>query len=344
MTSRRTTAGLLVLAALLGPTVTFGQSHLPPALQKRVKNFKRPGWVVIDGRFAQPQATFSLGELFTFADVDGRFTIVAKPAERAEPLMKASRVALVRLIGSDYAWKLSCVGRLWNDTRTDGTQFMQLLAAPETVTPDEKLRLTKVDIQPHQQVLQASRVRDNEVQIITVVFGKDFVELAVGPSEARADVLVRSTTARQLRIDRPTEVREYLAPLLRLVCGGRSPLAPSAGDVYRAFPDLPADPASAKAIEQLAPALASSEPAARQKASTALTDLGPRGVQAAMKLDTSRLPPEAADRIATLIADATQDKRPPEQLRADSEFLLDCLNDSDANVRAAAGKLVTPTP
>src|SRR4051794_24660232 len=101
MTSRRTTAGLLVSAALLGPTVAFGQSHLSPALQKRVKNFTRPGWVVIDGRFAQPQANFSPGELFTFADIDGRFTIVAKPAERAEPLLKNYRVALVRLIGSD---------------------------------------------------------------------------------------------------------------------------------------------------------------------------------------------------------------------------------------------------
>lgn len=337
MTPRRITAILLATTA-----VAYGQSQISPAIRQRAKNFTRPGWVLVDGRFAQPQGNFSLGELIQCDTVDGRFRIQPLVTDRAEPLLKNNRVALVTLIGSDFAWRITRLPAPAKDAHAVDPDRLLIAAVQDSVKPDEKIRLTKIEIQSAQQVVQAVFVRDFEVKLVTVVFGKDFVELAVGLTEAHTDVLVRSATARQLKVERPIEVREYLAPVLRQLCCGRSPLAPTAGDVYRAFPDLPLDPASVKAVNDLLPRLADVSPGVRQKASAALNDLGPRGVQAAMKLDANTLAPEAADRIAAFIATYTTDSRPPEQMRGDSDFLLDCLTDSDPNVRAAAGKLVTP--
>ena len=48
----------------------------------------------------------------------------------------------------------------------------------------------------------------------------------------------------ELRHERPAEVRMYLEPLLMEICGGRNPLRPGAGDVYRAFEAIPADSAA----------------------------------------------------------------------------------------------------
>jgi hypothetical protein len=337
MTPRRLPALLLAITA-----VAYGQAKVSPAIRDRAKNFSRPGWVVVDGRFAQPQGNFTLNELIRFDNSDNRFRILSNVTDRAEPLLRHNRIALVTLIGSDFAWRITRLPAAAKDAHASDPDRLLIAAVQDTVKPDEKIRLTKIDVQTAQQVVQAVFVRDFEVKLITIVFGKDFVELAVGLTEAHTDVLVRSTTARQLKIEHPTEVRDYLAPVMRQLSGGRSPLAPTAGDVYRAFPDLPLDPASEKAVRQILPRLANPEPAVRQKASTELMDLGPRGVQAAMKLDPNTLQPEAADRIAAFIATNTTDARPPDELRKDSEFLLDCLTDSDANVRAAAGKLVTP--
>lgn len=335
MTLRRITAIVLGTAA-----VAFGAGEWSNGARERLKNFHRPGWFVVDGRFVQTQADLTPAELFTFHDTNGRFALHTRPSPRVEPLLKNYRTSLVRLSGSGYAWKLSCPGRVWDDTRAHGTQHLLLTAAVDPQFADDQWRLNRVEITPYLQAVGATVREDGEPTSCVVVLGRDFIEAAVGPPGGPPRVLIRAPTARQLLLDRPTDVRRYVVPVLKLINGGENPLAPAAADVYRAFPDLPTDAGAARTVAGLLPKLNARDPAERRAASEALKSLGRRAVQAALRVDGSTLPPEAAERLATFVAEASRDARPPDGLRADASFLLDCLTDSDPNVRVAAGKLV----
>lgn len=351
MTPRRTTAALLFTAAVAfgvgafaGPPASQPANRPKPqistAARQRVKNFTRPGWFVVDGHFIQPQAELSAGDLFSFAEAGDHFSLIARPSQRAEAVMTNYRTAVVKLAGSDFAWKLSCPGRIWNDAHDGGTQNLLLQAVTEGQRVGGDFRLAGVEITPFQQSASAVFADNGQGVQSTVVFGRDFIELTVGVPGAQPKVLVRSTSPRQLLADRPTEVRRYLVPLLQLIDHGENPLGPGAGDVYRVFSDLPIDQDADKALAAILPGLSDPEPAVRQRASGALRDLGRRGVQAAMRLDRSKLSPEAADRLDAWIAEASRDDRPVDVLLKDPNFILDCLRDADPNVRRAAGAKV----
>ena len=329
-----------VLLAVAGPALA---GEMTNAARMRAANFSRPGWVVVDGNFARPQATIPADTLFGLVDTGDQLSVVAKPAPTVEPLLRNYRTALIRLAGDDAAFKISCPNRVWNDTRSAGTQHLLLTAATDVQRPaDGTPGLFRVDITPPQQTVEVRMDDDGVPQTVVLVFGRDFIEASVGPNPAKPQVLIRSTTARQLLRDRPTEVRRYVVPVLTLLNHGVNPIGPGAADVYRAFPGLPADPVAAAAVAALLPGLASAGPAERRQAVDGLRALGPRGVQAMMALDPSPLSPEAAERVAGLIAEASHDTRTPEQLRADPTFRLDCLRDADPNVRAAAGRVESP--
>lgn len=305
------------------------------------KNYVRPGWRLVDRIWVKPQGKFPLSDLVQLVEENGRHKLVTQPADRVEPMMRNWRTSLIELNDSDYAWKLSCLGRLWNDTRSAGTQHLQLAAVLDDAKADSLYRLTKIEVTPTQQVVQAAVAEDGEALSVIIVFGQDFTEAAVSKFGAKQPrVLIRSATARRLMVDHPIETRKYVVPALRVLNGGINPLAPAAGDVYRAFPDLPVDQDALQMIAKLAPDLASREPTIRDRASRELSSLGRRGVQAAMKFDASKLSPEAADRIEAFVRENTLDDRDDGSLRADSGFLLDCLHDPDPNVKTAAGKIV----
>ncbi len=306
------------------------------------RNYIRPGWRLVDGMWAKPQAKFPLVDLVRLVEENGRHAIVAQPSARVEPMLKNWRTSLIEIAESDFAWKLSSAGRLWNDTHSAGTQHLQLIAVLDDASADQTYRLTKLEVTPTQQVVQAVIAEDNEPLSVIIVFGQDFTEATISKFNAKQPrVLMRSATARKLMVDHPIETRNYVVPALRLLNHGVNPLAPAAGDVYRAFTGLPVDDELSQTIVKLAPDLASREPSIRDRASRELASLSRRGVQAAMQLDATKLPLEAADRIAAFVQQNTLDERDPAALRADSGFLLDCLTDPDPNVKAAAGKLVS---
>src|SRR5690606_23627435 len=120
----------------------------------------------------------------------------------------------------------------------------------------------------------------------------------------------RSASARQMLRDHPAQARHYLVPVLRCLNDGDNPLHPPAGDVYRAFADVPPDPAAVAALRALLPHLAHRDPAVGEQASAALDKLGRPGVRAAMALDPDRLPAEAGLRTGAFLARHTYDPRP----------------------------------
>jgi hypothetical protein len=141
----------------------------------------------------------------------------------------------------------------------------------------------------------------------------------------------------QLYIEHQVELRNYLLPLLKEVCG-TNPLRPRAGDVYRAFPAIPADPVAVEKLRSVLGDLDAESPAARASAAQKLQSLGESGVHAALCLDRSDLTPEQSARLDALIQRDSIWPDPAAAARADPRFLADCLACEDAAVRAGALK------
>ena len=135
--------------------------------------------------------------------------------------------------------------------------------------------------------------------------------------------------------DHQREMRIYLLPLLARLSKA-NPLRPRAGDVYRAFPTIPADPAAVARVQALLPDLEAPSPQDREAASKRIAALGDPGVLALLRTDRSALAPEQGARVDALIA-ANSTLREPASWVRDIYFLTDCLAYADdPAVRVAA--------
>jgi hypothetical protein len=302
----------------------------------------RPGFRLVDQRWVRPQRALALGDLVELTEEQGRHRLVSRPARDVEPVLGNWRTSVVLLERSEYAWKLSAVGRRWNDDRSGASQHLQLVAASDDMPVDETFRLTKLTVEPGVSTLQTAVVESGEPLNVIVMLTDDFCELAVGPlGQPQTTVALRAPTARDMLRDHPVEAKRYLVPALKLLSDGENPLHPAAGDVYRAFPDVPPDDMTLGVVRALVADLASVDPLTRRRGERELRSLGRKGVRAAMAVDPETIPLDAADRLAAFVAAATVDPRTPEQLRASAAFLSDCLQDPDPLVRKAAGDAVS---
>jgi hypothetical protein len=157
----------------------------------------------------------------------------------------------------------------------------------------------------------------------------------LGRGRRAAVVTIEAADLLQLRRERPAEVRTYLEPMLIEICGGRNPLRPQAGDVYRAFPTIPAESAATERVKRIVDLFEALEPAAREAASTQLNQLGRAEVHAAARLDRTDLSMEQSLRLDAFIA-RHMTVTDVAAARRDPMFLIDCLEDEDRAVRAAA--------
>ncbi len=153
---------------------------------------------------------------------------------------------------------------------------------------------------------------------------------------ARTTFIASAPTLRQLQAEHPHEVRQYLNPMLRGLTS-RLLLRPGAADIYRVFDTIPPDPAAAKRLDDLLIRLESDDYPVRDKASRELGAIGAPAVLAVMRRDLSDLSAEAKNRLNVFLANHSNmlldDPRAPLK---DGQFLLDCLDDANPAVRAAA--------
>ncbi|GIW77378.1 MAG: hypothetical protein KatS3mg104_2441 [Phycisphaerae bacterium] len=343
----------LVCCLSLGMGVAWGQNPSPnpspvtrPSTEISNKAKKlpvRPGWRLVDGGWVRPETKISFQELIRVVVEHDTHRIKAQPATRIGPLLRNWRTSVVELEGSDYAWKLSCVGRQWDAFRSEPTDHLQLIAAMDDAVVDRQLRLTLLRISPENTVVQAAIIdRQNVPRSVLLVLSPDTVELAIAPlGESRTDLIFRTRTTWEFIREYPEEARLYLIPLIHRLSGGQMTFLPAAGDVYRVFDDLKPDPDVLEIVRRIIPDLSSPDPVIRERASRELASLKRPGVLAAMRIDRRSLHPEAADRIEAFIQNNTTDSRTSEQLLADDAFLADCLNDPDPRVRHRARVLLS---
>ena len=139
----------------------------------------------------------------------------------------------------------------------------------------------------------------------------------------------------EFRNTSPREFRHYVLPAL-LRFSDDAFIVPGPADVYRAFGQITPDPSVEQAVEQILPDLDADDPSDRETASLKLQMLGPRGVLAVLRMDREPLSFEQKYRLREFIQHNQHRAESAEALAHDLSFLIDCLEDADTTVRAAA--------
>lgn len=324
---------LLVLLCV----ATIADAQVRPSTPAVPRVPRREGWRLVDGLWVRPEGTLLFEDLVRIDDSGEQLRLIAKPSKRVEQLLRGNRIAVTEIAGSPLAWKMSLAGRTWNDDRTGGTQNLVAVAAMDDAVTGPVPLITKIEVRPDAVVVQGVwKVDDTHAIQAIVLLGPDYTELAAMPAgELRPTFIARAGTAREMLNEHPLEGRQFMLPLLRPLTRGRNPLQPAAGDVYRAFHEITADGALEKQVDDLIPQLASRDSSERNAARTRLHALGRLGVQAALKVDRSALPPEPAAALEDYIRRNTSDPRQPADLLADRFFLSDCMTDPDPRVAQA---------
>lgn len=137
--------------------------------------------------------------------------------------------------------------------------------------------------------------------------------------------------------EHPVETEQHLRPLFREF-GQEAVFAPDSTTAWQVFSDLwQPDPAVAKYVQALLPALDADDYHTRNAAQLRLQRLGQDGAAVMIHLDRSRLSAEQNARIdRALVPFAQLPSREAVRLRSDPEFLLDCLYSDNVSLRTAA--------
>jgi hypothetical protein len=160
----------------------------------------------------------------------------------------------------------------------------------------------------------------------------------VRPERQTMEYAMAAPDLSRLRLRYPQDVRKYVVPVLEHL-GAADALVPPAADVYRAFPQIAADPKVTTQVQELLAALDSVDPAERRRASAALEDLGRPGVLAILRMTQQDLSPQQRFALQSILAAHSNRPASPtvvDDARADVPFLVDCLDDPDLTVRTAA--------
>jgi hypothetical protein len=269
--------------------------------------------------------TFKLQDLVRFSIVDGRL----KGEWISDSKFPRGMTKRIKIEGSSATWLVNRGNPYFNLTRYDfdgpGDGFWM-----SQISCQEGMGVTSMYAQGGENcpITQLSFSQQPTMATINLYGVQNNIRRAMLNAHA-PDLL-------QLRDEHPEEVCHYLIPLLRQMTG-QPLLRPGAGDVYRVFTAIPADPAVTHAIESYLPALTSIDPIEREKAMKSLRELGGAGALAALRFDPDLLLPEQFNRLNALVALHSRVivNDPAESLK-DPNFLIDCFEDDDVRVRVAA--------
>jgi hypothetical protein len=304
-------------------------------------NTSRPGWRRFAGTWVQPSRTFKWSDLLRLSLHDGKLNVDVLPSADAKAVVRSDRRVMVEIEKSPAIWALSTAGRVWVDTqRKVPSDHFSAWASFDRGMLVDQICPALIRITPAEKVfVGAGRINGQELQVTCTIRGTQeggvmLVVANVGVQNPNPIVTLHANDLLDLQTKKPAAVRAYLAPLFTAIAG-RNLFAPEAGDVYRTFSEIPADPEMIKKVEALLPQMESPSVEDRNAASSALEALGGPGILAAMRIDRTGLSPEQLDRLDRAIENQTL-FRGTKDLKTDPYFLLDCLENEDRAVRAAA--------
>jgi hypothetical protein len=286
---------------------------------------------------APDAGAYDLGEIISFSlrqhTVHARF----HPPERLVRIAKERSPVRLTIKGDAGVWEFSQV----EDRNTDATGPYTALTRYDfdAIADPTRFDQAAVHIRNDRVTLRGARGGPRPTTVLLNIQRNPdpVMNLTVTGQRARAQN-VRSVY--QLRREQSQAVREQLKPLLAVFEADHL-LAPGATDFYRAFESIPADPQVRQEVEDLVPRLETEPFELREDAMDELNALGPAGVLAILRMDRSRLGPEAQRRLQVHLARHTHwPEEPPADALKNTDFLLEALAFPDPAVReAAAGQL-----
>jgi hypothetical protein len=271
--------------------------------------------------------TFKFDDLIHFSIVDGRIK-----AEWKADKIPVGQQRRIKIEGSDALWLVNV---------NNGPNRYFNLARYDLDGPPDGFWMSQISCQEGVNVLSmyAQGAENSEIAQLSFVQQPTILSLSLYGGQNNIRRLLLNTSATdliRLRSEHPDEVCRHLIPLLRKMTG-QPLMRPGAGDVYRVFTDIPADPAMTRKIESYLPALTSIDPAERDKATQKLRELGAPAALAALRLDPGLLLPEQLNRLNALVSlHSRVIVDDPAEMLKDPNFLLDCFEDDDVAVRIDA--------
>ena len=274
--------------------------------------------------------TFKLDDLVRITLAQGRLNTRWVAADAGLPNRQPRRI---KIEGSNATWLVNHF--------VNGPNSIDTLSRYDFDAPEDDFWMIQLSFQQALGVVTIYAQGGDTSEVMRLYFQQQSSGVVVNLSGIENGRFRQILTANapdlfRLRDEHPLEVTRHLAPILHKLTG-RSLLRPGAGDVYRVFPEIPADPTVTARIVALLPALMSDNPEQRDAATLALHAAGPDGALAAMRLDRDSLFPEQQNRLSTFLSLQTHMTiDDPAQAAKDPLFLIDCLEDDDESVRQAA--------
>lgn len=278
--------------------------------------------------------TYTLDSLLNFSVVDGQIQVECN----AMPTTERTRVAVE---GSNAIWVVTRHGmQAWNVNQNFPSTTSIARYEPD-VKDDKAIWQTSITVSARSLSISGQWV-GGRVSLSQVNNGvtANVMEYAANPNGAGIRVnnilTVRKASLQELRAAHPIEFRQHILPLLAKVSDLKW-LQPGAADVYSAFGTIAADQKIIQRIEGLLPELDADAFPIRDAASQQLAELGPAGVLAALRMDLSKLTGEQSGRLREFVAShRRRTLMQPQDAARDPEFLVDCLEHDDPQVRGAA--------
>jgi hypothetical protein len=300
---------------------------------------------VVDGRWREPSAKLEWSDLVTVSVAGGQLRVRMQPTPRGEQVVRGSRAALIELGGTPLLWYLNAAGRGWDVDGVTPTQQMQLSVKAGEMPTVDGVYPTSLQITPAFVRLAGTGLVDGELITTEVVInsstGKTIINFGPANGPKRRSLPADDLLALLQR--HPRETYSYVAPLLRVLSEGRNPLAPQAGDVYTAFPEIPAAADGKARLDRILEGLSSPDPVVREAAAKRLGQGDSEIVLAACRVDRDALPPEERVRLGQFIQSRKLYPRTSaSQYAGDTHFLVECLADRDLAVREAAKNALGP--
>jgi hypothetical protein len=268
---------------------------------------------------------FKLSDLMKFSLVDGQFKM-----EWTNAVNTVNQQVRLQIEGSNATWVIS--------QSTIGVQRNVNLVRYDFDRADGPWSIS-ANLHPSALNIHSQWGPKSEVYNVSFSQSANQVMLsAVAMVQGRHQQRFQGSGANitELQTRNPEEVRMYLSPLLRDLCGVDL-LRPGPADLYRVFEQLPADPQVSRQVAQILPKLESASFAEREAASAQLLALGRGGLLAVMRVDPATLSAEQRARLADLVAQASRRTlSSPAAMKRDVNFLLEAMEDEEAPVRVVA--------
>lgn len=288
--------------------------------------------------------TFPIEKIFHFSMDEGDLKVTTDMAPTTGPV----RVQVEGFSGESTLNLRSARGAGRDDVlfiqfrHDDFHRDNDILVTTQVLTGPNYIQIAR-GVENPQEDLNISLIQNLQTRRLMGMQGQDAIRLYVQginsqSGQSTVDLKLAAANLAQLMREHPREMAQYVQPIFRDLHQESAVFAVEPAVAWQVFaPQLQPDPKAAAQVARLLPELGAPRAAQRDQASSALRALGAPGALELMRLDRSKLSPEQNTRLDALLAPyRTLTPAEAADLLNSPDFLLNCLNSDQHDIRAAA--------